>query len=305
MPPIECNLPELDAAVEAPTGSLRVLNWAGKTAALSYTFDDGNQTQITNYGALNALGVPFSFYLTTNWGGASNAVWTQAVTDGHEIGNHSHTHAENGTASELDSATQFIETRLGVKPLTMAAPYGNTSYSPLAATRFLFNRGVGGGSIAPSGNVDRYNLPTYIPPANASKATMDQAVNSAVSRGHWQTVLVHGFVGGNDGAFQAVPLADFLAHVEGQRDSGKVWIDTLLNVGAYFLGQKLVSGATPSVQGANSTWSWTLPEHFPEGRCLRVVSSGTVSQQGAALTKHPLGYYDVALDAGELTVSSP
>jgi hypothetical protein len=85
----------------------------------------------------------------------------------------------------------------------------------------------------------------------------------------------------------------------------RVWIDTLLDVGAYFVAQKLLTDATPSVEGAESTWSWTLPQHLPEGRCLRIVSSGDVSQRGAAVIKHPLGYYDLSLDVGQVTITQP
>lgn len=298
---LDCGFPELSAPLGASTQPLEVVNWAGRQAALSYTLDDGTASQIANYDALNGLGVPLTFYLVTNWG-ANNAVWKRAVADGHEIGNHSQSHPEMGTGPNLDAATAFLEEELGVRPLTMAAPYGNPSYPPLAPARFLINRGVGGGSIAPNGNSDQYNLPTYTPPSNANKATLDSGVSNAVSQGRWQTVLVHGFTGGGDGAYQPIPLADFLAHIEGQRDGGQVWIDTVLRVGAYYLGQKLLTAATPVPEGSATKWSWTLPEFFPTGHCLRVRSSGRVLQGGQPVAENPLGYYDIALDAGELTV---
>ena len=47
-------------------GNITVLNWAGFTSAVSYTFDDTNSSQISNYAALNALGVRMTFYLITN-----------------------------------------------------------------------------------------------------------------------------------------------------------------------------------------------------------------------------------------------
>jgi hypothetical protein len=46
-----------------------------------------------------------------------------------------------------------------------------------------------------------------------------------------------------------------------------------------------------------------LPEHFPPGKFLRVsVTGGTLKQKGAALPWDARGYYEVALDAGSLTL---
>ncbi len=298
---LDCGFPVLATPFGASSESLEIVNWAGRQAALSYTLDDGTASQIANYDALNGLGVPLTFYLVTNWGG-DNAVWKRAVADGHEIGNHSQSHPQTGTGETLDAATAFLEDELGVRPLTMAAPYGDPSYPPLAPARFLLNRGVGGGSVAPNGNSDPYNLPTYTPPSNANQATLDSGVSGAVAQGRWQTMLIHGFTGGGDGAYQPIPLADFLAHIEGQRDSGQVWIGTVLRVGAYYLAQKLLTAATPVPEGSATRWSWTLPEFFPTGHCLRVRSNGRVLQGGQPVAENPLGFYDIALDAGELTV---
>jgi hypothetical protein len=51
-----------------------------------------------------------------------------------------------------------------------------------------------------------------------------------------------------------------------------------------------------------NTWTWTLPDHFPPGKVLRVmVDGGTPSQSGTALVWDSHGYHQVALDAGSLT----
>jgi hypothetical protein len=77
-----------------------------------------------------------------------------------------------------------------------------------------------------------------------------------------------------------------------------------VNVAAYWRVQKAFSQATTTMSGNDKTWTWTLPDHFPPGKYLRVtVPGGTVTQNGAALAWDSHGYYEIALDARSVTVS--
>ena len=70
----------------------------------------------------------------------------------------------------------------------------------------------------------------------------------------------------------------------------------MVNVAAYYLGQKLITGNGP-------TWTWNLPNNFPTGHYLRVtVDGGTLKQNGKALPWSSHGYYEVSLDEGSLTL---
>ncbi len=293
----------LDEPEGAPDG-VEVLDWAGFTGAISYTFDDSNSSQLQHYAELNALGVPMTFYLQTGKSESANDVWTQALADGHELGNHTKSHGQTGTAEDVDAATAFIEDHFGVTPYTMAAPYGDTSYISLAEPRFLINRGVGGGSIAPKGNANRFNLPCYTPAEGADASAFNGTIDRARTAGNWQVVLVHGFTGGSDGAYQPVDLEQFTSSVEYAKGLGDLWIDSVVHVGAYWIAQKLFSSVTPISNAAGTIWSWTLPDHFPKGVCLRVrTAGGTLMQQDETLTWSNHGYYEVALDAGSLTLA--
>jgi peptidoglycan/xylan/chitin deacetylase (PgdA/CDA1 family) len=287
-------------------GNLRVLDWAGFKSAISYTFDDGNQSQITNYDAINALGVRFSFYLVSSWAGASNPIWARALTDGHEIGNHTASHLGDGStlAADTDAAETFIEDTFGSTVYTMAAPFGAAAYADIASTRYLINRGATDGLIAPEGSTDPFNLPCFLPPANALQTQLDTKVNTARTAGAWQILLIHGFAGGSDSAFQPVGLEAFTGSVQHAKDLGDTWIDSVVNVGAYWVGQKMFNAVTPQVEGTDSIWTWTLPDHFPSGKYLRVVvDGGRLSQAGVNLVWDPHGYYEIALDQGSLTLS--
>lgn len=295
--------------IARPAGAvanLRVLPWAGFRAAVSYTFDDANSSQIQNYAALQNLAVPYTFYLQTNKPDAQNQVWAQAVRDGHELGNHTQSHQSTGAniGADTDAASNFIESRFGVTVRTMAAPNGSTAYGPIASTRFLINRGVNDQQISVRGTADPYNLPCYIPPTGTSTDTFNGKVNAVRTAGNWQVVLVHGFTGGNDGAFQPVELAQFTASVQYTKSLGDIWIDTVVDVAAYWLGQRLLGGVTPTSAAGVTTWNWSLPALFPPGQFLRVVvDGGTLRQGSTVLTWDEHGYYEVDLDAGTLSLS--
>ena len=288
-------------------GNITVLNWAGFKSAVSYTFDDTNSSQISNYAALKALGVPMTFYLQTNkTTELNNAVWTMAVADGHEIGSHSHSHQMTGTAADLDMADMLLRTKFAITVWTMASPYGNTSYIPLASSRYLINRGTPGGTIAPNGNTDPFNINCFTPNQGAAASAFNTEIEAGRAAGGWKTVLVHGFTGGSDGAYQPVAIGEFTSHVNATKALGDVWIDTVVAVGAYWRAQKMFTGITPTVSGTSRTWTWMLPAHFPPRKYLRVtVDGGTLVQAGNALPWDDHGYYEIALDAGSVTLAPP
>jgi hypothetical protein len=285
-------------------GDITVLDWAGFKGAVTYSFDDNNTTQIQNYTELNALGVRYTFYLWTGKSEAMNSIWMTARDDGHELANHTQSHQSNGTGQDIDAATTFIEDRFGVTPYTMAAPNGASGYTQLARGRFIINRGVGYALIAPNDNSDPFTLPTFIPNTGANAAAFNQRVDDARAQGRWVTMCIHGFQGGTDGAYQPVPLNEFIASVQHAKDLGDMWIDTMRNVGAYWLGQKTFSNAMTMTSGSGTTWTWTLPDDFPPGHYLRVtVDGGTLTQNGVALAWDDHGYYEIALDEGSVTLS--
>ena len=285
-------------------GNLRVLNWAGFKGAVSYTFDDSNSSQIQNYSTLQSAGVHYTFYLQTGkTADSSNNVWRTALTNGHELGNHTRNHSSNDDGSDTDAATQFIESTFGITVYTMAAPNGSSVYTNIARTRFLANRGVSNALVQPNDNTDPFTLPCYLPPQGASASTMNQQVDTAESSGGWRIFLVHGFTGGSDGAYQPVALSEFMSTVSHSKTKN-LWIDSLLNVVAYWRAQKTLTSTTPTSSGGTTTYNWTLPDHFPPGMFLRVtVDGGTLKQGDTTLTWDDHGYYEVALDRRTLAIS--
>lgn len=296
-------------------GNLKVLNWAGFHAAVTYTFDDSIPSQIANYPQLQATGVHMTFFLV----GASDGnspVWAQAAKDGHELANHTehHCHADaTGCAwgpyagsleAEYDLCTEHIKQTHGISNVwTTAAPYGDTGYSNVAKARFFLNRGVRGGQIAPNDNTDPFNLPTNVASAGQTASNFNPLIDTAEAAGNWQILLFHSL--GGDGGYAPVNVADVIASIEHAKSAGNIWIDSMVNIGAYWAGQKAVTNATSARSGKNTVITWTLPDHFPQGRSVRVtVTGGTLTQGGVVLPWNDAGYYEVALDPRSLTISN-
>ena len=285
-------------------GNLTILPWAGFRAAVTYTFDDANSSQIEHYDELQALGVPVTFYLTTGKPEAANPIWARALKDGHELGNHSKTHPQSARAADIDAATDFIKRTFGVATWTMASPFGDPSYPPMASRRFLVNRGVVPGPIGVNDSVNPFDLPASVPPQEASAGVLNAEVNAAHQAGKWRIFLLHGFVGGSDGAYMPIRFADFAASVNHAKSLGDLWIDSMVSVASYWRGQRAVAAAPSTKTGATNTWTWSLPKNFPPGKYLRVrVDGGTLAQNGQPLPWNSHGYYEIALDTGTLTLS--
>jgi peptidoglycan/xylan/chitin deacetylase (PgdA/CDA1 family) len=140
----------------------------GARMALSLSFDDGRETQVTVGAPLfRRHKVAVTFFVVPSAVERRLDAWKQVVADGHEIGNHSLTHPCSGNFAfsranaledrtlarmrdELAAASERIRTLLGVTPRTFAYPCGQTfvgrgtsaaSYVPLVAELFLAGRG--------------------------------------------------------------------------------------------------------------------------------------------------------------------
>ncbi len=303
-----------------PSGTattVTVLDWAGFKSAVSFTFDDSNSSQISNYSALQAQNdkgnnVRYTFYMQTGKSEASNQIWATAHKDGHELGNHTKSHQSAATTSDIQAAEDFIKSTFGVTSYDVAAPNGDASYQTVVAgmKEFLTNRTAGnGGGIsatdAPSSK--QWQLPCIIPATGAAASAMESSISSAISGGKWVTFLVHGFSGGSDGAYQPVSITEFTSTVSWAKTQGTIWIDTVENVSAYWIAEVGFKKLSATTSGTDKTWTWKTTDFntpFPPGKYLRVKTDGGSLKQGSTvLTWDDHGYYEVSLDAGTLTLS--
>jgi peptidoglycan/xylan/chitin deacetylase (PgdA/CDA1 family) len=299
-------------------GNLRVLDWAGFKAAVSWTFDDSQPSHLAHYAELQAVGVPLTFYVNPGHDpGPYETAWTQAIKDGHELGNHSfhHCHADlkgclfgappATLGEEIDLCSTYLTAHTPQTGVwTAASPFGDEGYDGADAQRFLVNRGVRGGTIGPNDHTDPFNLPTHLASTGETAARFNQMTDGTRQDGKWIIFLIHTIQPTDAVWYNPVSISELTGAMTHAKALPDVWTDAVVAIASYWRGQKLLSSTTPVTTGSNSTWTWTLPPHFPPGKFLRVtVAGGTLAQRGAPIPWNEHGYYEVALDAGALTLS--
>lgn len=298
-------------------GNLVVLDWAGFKAAVSWSLDDSQPSQIDHWPELKAEGVRMTFYVNSsgNWYPGYDATWKDAAAQGDEIANHTvnHCHADlTGCSSnlgsvdqEIDQCTTYIETRLGTPAVwTLAYPFGDLGYEPFAPPRFFLARGVSPGTIAPKDNTDPFNLPIMAASGGEPASVFNGNIDTALAQGRWLIFLFHSILPTTQNWVAGVDITSITGSIDHAKAFGNVWIDSVVNIGAYWRAQKVFSALTPTTSGSSTTWTWSLPAHFPPARYLRVkVDGGTLSQGAGPLAWDDHGYYEIALEAGTLTLS--
>ena len=302
VPPGSANVPQPSGS----PGNITVLNWAGFTAAVTYSFDDSNQSQIDDYSMLKDAGGQYTFFMWTGHSPASNAIWKQVQMDGHEIGNHTKSHDSNNacTAADIKAGGDYIMSTFGKPAQTFAAPNGSSCFKTPASMYYFINRGVSPASpVLPMDSSDPLNLNCYIPAQGQQTSTFNSNIDDGHKKGGWVIYVIHGF-SSSDGSYQPVDIGQVTAAIKYAKGMSDMWVGSMVNIGAYWQGQKSFASAMTSTSGTDKTWTWKLPDHFPSGHYLRVkVDGGTLKQNGTALAWDPHGYYEIALDALSVTLS--
>jgi hypothetical protein len=100
--PPTSRVPQPSATVANP--NLQVLPWAGFKAALTFTCDDSQPSQIQHWPELQAIGAPLTFFVepSTNTQAGYDASWTAIAAAGSELGNHTWTHCPSGGGKPRD-----------------------------------------------------------------------------------------------------------------------------------------------------------------------------------------------------------
>ncbi len=238
----------------------------GKTMGLSLSFDDARLSQIDNGMPLfDKYGVKATFYVSP--ANMENRLegWRDAVSNGHDIGNHSIYHScsgnygwpqeralENYTLAkmnaELDSASKIIKDKLGINPVSFGYPCGQTfvgsgtktkSYIPLVSAMFETGR---------EWRSERPNYPIYCDMARLNGMEMDgksfdeikELIEFAKKQGAWLILVGHEINNDKGNLTTLLSTLDALCKYAMDPSNG-IWIDNVHNIASYINNQRGVS----------------------------------------------------------------
>ncbi len=213
-----------------------------KAAAVSFTFDDGLQSQLdVAVPLLDTFGFKATFGIiagaTPNIDGEAPAYpfvggstgswssWVRIAGNGHEIANHTMTHQDLTTFfdpvildREINVSALQIATKVGTAPLTFVFPYNHyTDYlADLALQHHIAIR---------SSNVIGYGNRLY------TAGEMNAAVDNAIQHGEWMVPMLHGFAQGEYAFVDRWTFQAHLSYLAGQ--SAQVWVETYGGVSRY------------------------------------------------------------------------
>ncbi len=229
----------------------------GKKMALSFTFDDARLSQVDNgLPIFDKYGVKATFYVSLGSMVKKLDGWKLAVSNGHEIGNHSLLHSctvnydftsrnplEDYTLSrmrmELDSANKAIKKLLGIEAVSFAYPCGQTfvgrglttrSYVPLVSAMFESGRGWLGENSNNPASCDMAQL-TGMELDGKSFDQVLTLIEAAKSKGKWLILAGHEINTGGNQTSQ-VSVIDAICKYAMDPSNG-IWVDNVHNIASY------------------------------------------------------------------------
>jgi len=212
-----------------------------KTAALSYTFDDGMETLIHHaVPLLDAFALKGTFFVVPSWipehtpqpypdAAASWDEWRAVAAEGHEIGNHSMTHqdltqiTDQATLdSEIYDSATIIWYEIGRYPLSFAYP--DDAWNDHVRDLVLVNH------VA-----DRVNIVEY-DGSDFTAQYADACVDQAIANRQWLVSETHAI---DDGSPSPLPSRELSQHFQYVTDHlDQLWVDTFGNISLYSLEQQ-------------------------------------------------------------------
>ncbi len=302
--------------------------WRGfRTAAISYTFDDGCSNQFSvAVPMFDAKGYKLTLFtaISTMFPG-----WPKlqaAAAKGHEIASHTMTHtnlsmlADAQQITELQNSRDAINANIpGQKCVTLAYPYCVAGKDSITSQFYIAARTCSG-QLVPANPANFMALSSYVCGSQGSVQTVqdfNNRANSAAAAKAWCVYLIHGI--DNDGGYSPLPsavLQGSLSYLSTNQD--KFWVDAFGNVVRYIRERNAASITEVSSDTNSITLSVTdslddtifnypltvrrpLPVNWPGARVSQ--NGRPVPSQIVTVNSTKYVMFEVVPDGGEIVLS--
>ncbi len=307
----------------------QVGNWRGfKSAAVSFTFDDGTPKQFSvAVPMFNEFNFQLTLFTVTNWSSANWTLLQSAANDGHEVASHTLSHPHLGAltidqqTSEIKNSQDQIDAKINVqKCLTIAYPYCETGDLSITKKYYIAGR-ICSGSIERKTPSDMFNISSVVCGTQGSVKTVqdfNNKANSAASTKGWVVFLLHGV--DDDGGYSPVTseiLRGALAYLDTNKT--KFWVTSFGNVAKYIYERncisikeiskaedKIILSVTDTLDNEIFNYPVSVRRILPPGWISPEVSVEGKILESEVLEVSSVKYvsFDVVPDEGEITISN-
>jgi peptidoglycan/xylan/chitin deacetylase (PgdA/CDA1 family) len=305
------NLPLLLLYLALPSQSveLKVLPWNGSRGAVSFTFDDGDPSQLSvAIPELDRRKLRATFFLITSQMGGGGA-WKKAAAAGHEMASHSATHRNPAQfkpeeeEAEVVGAAKSLEQAFGHPACSFAYPF--CAVTPGLRGRIekvhILARGGSGNPIPSEGEPDWLNLPSQATTTEGKLETYQGWIDTALEKGAWSVFMIHGLEGSGYTPIKKETFSGILDHLKNK----DLWIAPFGETGAYLRAQKIFEKVKGGPSAGGAKWEWKVPPVFPKGVLLKVrVDAATqeLVQKDVAIRPDAKGFCSFRFDEGSVTL---
>jgi len=211
---------------------------------VSITFDDGSKSQYENGLRLSSqYGIKGTIFLNTKHIGDD---WRMGWDDvaafhaaGWEIASHGYTHphltelSENMVIAELDQAIADIEEKIGITPVSFAAPFGdfNAAVLDLIDERYAYNMRAWSENNGrnPIDGVDALMIERLSIEQDTDPVFVCEQMEKAAQNNEWLVLMVHEVVEGEPSEYQVstVVFEEVLACARELADQSLIQLKTI------------------------------------------------------------------------------
>ena len=292
-------------------GPITTVPWDGHPGAVSFTFDDSEISQLNNLGDYfdKNEDIKVTFFMTGGMNPGNQSKYFPMAAKGHEIGNHSKTHADltksNNLKGEITDYKYDLEQRGNVEVVAFATPYCyyNDAVEAEIAKAHIVNRNCQGATKYKWDEEpvwERISSDCYQGNTQQSKGNMSEAKKLNA----WTVQLNHGVDGAGFG--YGITPSDMISIMD-EAKKQELWRAPMGRVAAYYRAHFVIDKATATDIDGGFKVTWKSPHPaMPKSVPLRVKIEGadgkTVKQKGKEVKAEDDGSYVIEFMDLELEV---